>query len=131
MSKIHPTAIIEAGARLGEGVEVGAYAYVGPRVELGAGTRLHHHASVEGNTVLGAGCEVLAGVDAGAAGLADAVEGRFDGGVGALILGFVEERVAQEALDFGDEPLGFGEREVSHPLQCSDLITCHRWRRSA
>ena len=59
MSKIHPTAIIEAGARLGEGVEVGAYAYVGPRVELGAGTRLHHHASVEGNTVLGAGCEVF------------------------------------------------------------------------
>lgn len=56
---IHPTAIIEPGARLGEGVEIGAYAYVGGQVELGAGTKLHHHASVEGNTVLGAGCELF------------------------------------------------------------------------
>lgn len=59
MAAVHPTAIVETGARLGAGVEIGAYAYVGPRVELGAGTRLHHHASVEGNTVLGAGCEVF------------------------------------------------------------------------
>ena len=56
---IHPTAIVEPGARLGEGVELGAYAYVGGQVELGAGTKLHHHASVEGNTVLGAGCELF------------------------------------------------------------------------
>lgn len=55
---IHPTAIIEAGAKLGAGVELGAYAYVGPQVVLGAGVRLHHHASVEGNTVLGEQCEV-------------------------------------------------------------------------
>lgn len=58
-SRIHPTAIIEAGADLGADVEIGAYAYVGPEVVLGAGTQLHHHASVEGNTVLGAGCEVF------------------------------------------------------------------------
>lgn len=56
---IHPTAIVEPGARLGEGVELGAYSYVGGQVELGAGTKLHHHASVEGNTVLGAGCELF------------------------------------------------------------------------
>jgi UDP-N-acetylglucosamine acyltransferase len=56
---IHPTAIVEPGAQLGEGVELGAYAYVGPQVVLGAGTRLHHHASVEGDTVVGAGCEVF------------------------------------------------------------------------
>lgn len=58
-AKIHPTAIIESGAQLGVDVEVGAYAYVGPRVTLGDGTRLHHHASVEGNTVLGHGCEIF------------------------------------------------------------------------
>jgi UDP-N-acetylglucosamine acyltransferase len=56
---IHPTAIVEAGAQLGPGVTIGAYAYVGPQVVLGAGTRLHHHASVEGNTVLGDACEVF------------------------------------------------------------------------
>lgn len=58
-SHLHPTAIIESGAELGEGVEVGAYAFVGAGVVLGAGTKLHHHASVEGNTVVGAQCDVF------------------------------------------------------------------------
>ena len=58
-AKIHPTAIVEAGAQLADDVELGAYAYVGAAVTLGAGTRLHHHASVEGNTTLGAGCEIF------------------------------------------------------------------------
>jgi len=58
-AKIHPTAIVEPGAQLGAGVELGAYAYVGAGVTLGDGTRLHHHASVEGNTVLGRDCEVF------------------------------------------------------------------------
>lgn len=58
-STLHPTAIVESGAELGDGVEVGAYAYVGAGAVLGAGTKLHHHASVEGNTVIGARCEVF------------------------------------------------------------------------
>jgi UDP-N-acetylglucosamine acyltransferase len=58
-ARIHPTAIVEAGAELGADVELGAYAFVGAGVVLGAGTRLHHHASVEGNTVLGERCEVF------------------------------------------------------------------------
>jgi UDP-N-acetylglucosamine acyltransferase len=59
MTRIHPTAIVEPGAQLGVDVEVGAHAYVGAAVRLGDGTRLHHHASVEGNTALGARCEVF------------------------------------------------------------------------
>jgi UDP-N-acetylglucosamine acyltransferase len=58
-AKIHPTAVIESGAQLGSDVEIGAYAFVGPRVTLGDGTILHHHASVEGNTVLGTACEIF------------------------------------------------------------------------
>ncbi len=58
-SLIHPTAIIEPGASLGQDVEIGAYAFVGAEVILGDGTRLHHHASVEGNTILGKACEVF------------------------------------------------------------------------
>jgi UDP-N-acetylglucosamine acyltransferase len=58
-ANVHPTAIIESGAKLGANVEVGAYAFVGSGVTLGDGTRLHHHAAVEGNTVLGRECEVF------------------------------------------------------------------------
>lgn len=58
-SKIHPTAIIETGAQIGVDVEIGAYAYIGPGVTLGDGTFLHHHASVEGNTVIGKSCQIF------------------------------------------------------------------------
>ena len=40
-------------------VELGAYAFVGATVVLGDGTKLHHHATVEGHTTLGAKCEVF------------------------------------------------------------------------
>jgi UDP-N-acetylglucosamine acyltransferase len=58
-TSIHPTAIVEPGAVLGANVVVGAFAFVGPRVSLGDGTVLHHHATVEGFTALGGGCEVF------------------------------------------------------------------------
>lgn len=59
MTKIHPTAVVEDGAQFDADVEIGAFAYVSAGVVLGAGTRLHHHSSVEGNTVLGQRCEVF------------------------------------------------------------------------
>lgn len=57
--QIHPTAIIEPGATLGDDVTVGAYACVGPRAVIGAATILHHHASVEGRTSVGRECEIF------------------------------------------------------------------------
>lgn len=56
---IHTTAIIEPGAQLGENVEIGAYAYIGGDVTLGAGTIIHHHAVVEGFTTMGENNEVF------------------------------------------------------------------------
>lgn len=56
---IHPTAVVDSSAQLGADVEIGPLCYVGAGVTLGARTRLHHHASVEGNTVLGEACEVF------------------------------------------------------------------------
>ncbi len=56
---IHPTAFVEAGAELGADVVIGPLCYVGAGVRLGDRTRLHHHASVEGNTHLGEACEVF------------------------------------------------------------------------
>ena len=56
---IHPTAIIEDGAKLAKGVTVGAYAFIGADVTLGEGCTIHHHATVEGLTELGPNCEVF------------------------------------------------------------------------
>lgn len=53
--RIHPTAIIESGADLAPDVTVGAYAYIGKRVTLGAGCVVHHHACIDGDTVAGEG----------------------------------------------------------------------------
>ena len=56
---IHPTAIVEPGAQLGENVEIGAYAYVSGEAVIGAGTVIHHHACVEGYTIMGENNEIF------------------------------------------------------------------------
>ncbi|HTV49009.1 MAG TPA: acyl-ACP--UDP-N-acetylglucosamine O-acyltransferase [Phycisphaerae bacterium] len=53
MPQIHPQALVENGAQLADDVIVGPYAYIGPKVELGRGCVVHHHASIEGNTTAG------------------------------------------------------------------------------
>ena len=55
---IHPTAIVDAAARVAEGVEIGAYTVVGPDVEIGAGSRIGPHCVITGHTRLGAGNRV-------------------------------------------------------------------------
>lgn len=50
---IHPSAVIDPSARLGVGVQVGAYAVVGADVEIGDGTRIGAHCVVEGPTRIG------------------------------------------------------------------------------
>jgi UDP-N-acetylglucosamine acyltransferase len=58
MPVIHPTAVVEEGARIGEGVEIGAYSIVGPHVTLGPGTRIMPHVFLDGWLTLGAQCTV-------------------------------------------------------------------------
>lgn len=59
MTTIHPTAIVDPAAKLGDGVEIGPYAIVGPGVTLGAGTVVQAHAVVDGDTTLGENCQVF------------------------------------------------------------------------
>lgn len=51
---IHPTALIETGATLADGVSIGPFCTVGAHVILGAGTRLVSHVVVTGHTTIGA-----------------------------------------------------------------------------
>ena len=50
---IHPTAIIHPGARLGEGVSVGAYSLIGEHVEIGDNTWVGPHVVISGHTRIG------------------------------------------------------------------------------
>lgn len=53
-SNIHPTAIVEDGAKLGCGVRVGPFSVVGADVCLGDGVELQSHVVVAGRTTVGA-----------------------------------------------------------------------------
>jgi len=53
MSNIHPSAIIDDGAVIGENVSIGPFAYIGPKVIIGEGTTVASHAVIEGKTTIG------------------------------------------------------------------------------
>src|SRR5215471_13292747 len=50
---IHPTAIVDPGARIAETAEIGPYCIIGTEVEIGRGTRLMGHIYLEGPTTIG------------------------------------------------------------------------------
>ncbi|HTT99631.1 MAG TPA: acyl-ACP--UDP-N-acetylglucosamine O-acyltransferase [Rhizomicrobium sp.] len=63
--KIHPTAIVEDGAKLGSDVEIGPFCSIGPHVELGDGVRLISHTAIVGRTKIGARTVVYSGAQLG------------------------------------------------------------------
>ena len=50
---IHPTAIIEPGAKVFSNVEIGAYSVIGKDVSIGSGTRVGSHSLITGKTSIG------------------------------------------------------------------------------
>jgi UDP-N-acetylglucosamine acyltransferase len=53
MATIHPTAIVEPGAQLGNDVSIDAYAIVRRHVRIDEGTTIGPHSIVEGHTTIG------------------------------------------------------------------------------
>tara|TARA_B100000700_G_C14946178_1_gene809296 strand:+ start:466 stop:1266 length:801 start_codon:yes stop_codon:yes gene_type:complete len=58
MIEVHPTAIVERDAKLGENVIIGPYCSIGANVIIGDGCRLVSHAVVAGNTTIGANTHI-------------------------------------------------------------------------
>ena len=56
--KIHPTAIVDSNAVLGDGCEVGAYSIIGPKVVLGENCWIGNHVNLTGNTNIGSGTKI-------------------------------------------------------------------------
>jgi len=54
-TNIHPSAVVERGAQLGEGCTVGAFAYVGPEVTLGDRCSVGPHCVLHGKLTMGSG----------------------------------------------------------------------------
>jgi len=55
---IHPMAVVEPGAQLGNGVRIGPFCHVGADVVLGDGVELVSHVSISGATTIGDGCTI-------------------------------------------------------------------------
>lgn len=66
-TQIHPTAIVDPGAVLGQGVTVGPWSIIGPGVQVGDGTRVDSHVLIEQDTTVGAGCHLHKGAVLGTA----------------------------------------------------------------
>lgn len=50
---VHPSAIVDAAARIHDSAEIGPYCVIGPEVEIGPRTRLMAHVYAEGPTIIG------------------------------------------------------------------------------
>ncbi len=59
MAAIHPTAIVEPGARVGNDVSIGPYSCIGPEVELGDGVVVMAHVVIGGRTAIGARTKIF------------------------------------------------------------------------
>lgn len=62
---VHPSAVVDASARLGERVSIGPFVHVGPDVEIGHHTVVLSHVSVGAGARVGAHCRIHPGARIG------------------------------------------------------------------
>ncbi len=60
-TEIHPTAIVDQAAKIGEDVKIGPFCIVGPEAVIGDGTELMPHAQIIGMTTVGKNNKISAG----------------------------------------------------------------------
>jgi UDP-N-acetylglucosamine acyltransferase len=60
-TEVHPSAVVDPDAELGEGVVVGPWSIIGPRVRVGDGTVVASHVLLERDTTVGADCRLHQG----------------------------------------------------------------------
>ena len=81
--KIHPTAIIKDGCKIGNNVEIGPYSVIGPEVELGNNNILKSHVVVDGLTKIGDGNIIFPFASIGS----DPQDLKYDGEKSQVIIG--------------------------------------------
>lgn len=56
---IHPTAVVDPKAEIGQGCEIGPFSVIGPNVRIGNHCRIHSHVVIDGHTTLGEHNEIF------------------------------------------------------------------------
>lgn len=59
MAQIHPSAIVEPGAKLADTAVIGPFCHIGEEVEMASGVVVHGHAVVAGRTSIGADTRIF------------------------------------------------------------------------
>ena len=86
---IDPRAIVAKGAELDEGVRVGPFAVIGPKVRIGADTAIHSHAVIDGKTTMGRNNRVFNGAVLGTI----PQDLKYDGEDTELVIGEADESI--------------------------------------
>jgi UDP-N-acetylglucosamine acyltransferase len=125
---LHPTAIIDDSAELGEGVTVGPYSVIGPRVVIGAGTQVGPHVFVDRDTTVGAHCALYKGAVLGS----DPQDLKYRGEATRLVVGdrtvireFATLNRGTSALGqttIGDDCLLMAYSHVAHDCQLGNHV---------
>jgi UDP-N-acetylglucosamine acyltransferase len=128
--RVHPTSVVEDGAVLGAGVEIGPFCHVGPRVSLGDGVRLVSHVSITGITTIGARCAVYPGAALGGEGQIrgnDFTEGRLEIGEGCILREMVSMNVGSRrghgVTRVGARGYFMANSHVGHDCMVGDDVT--------
>ena len=102
---VHPTAVVEDGAEIGEGASVGALAYVGPGAKIGAGSILMPQTYMAADAVVGEHCLLYPGVRIGEEVIVgDRVIMHYNAAIGADGFSFVTPKMAShEAAKTGGD----------------------------
>jgi UDP-N-acetylglucosamine acyltransferase len=82
-TRIHPSAIVDPGAELGQGVAIGPWTIVGPGVRIGDGTEIRSHVLIERDTTVGVDCVIHQGAVLGT----DAQDLKYRGEPTTLVVG--------------------------------------------
>ncbi|MFT5470979.1 MAG: UDP-N-acetylglucosamine acyltransferase, partial [Verrucomicrobiales bacterium] len=59
-TRIHPTAVVDSSAEIGEGVEIGPYCVIHAGVKIGSSCWLQNNVTIDGTTTIGTGNQFFA-----------------------------------------------------------------------
>ena len=127
---VHPTSVVEDGAVIGAGVEIGPFCHIGPRAVLEEGVRLRSHVSVTGITRIGARCDLYPGAAVGGDGQIrgnDFADGRLEIGADCVLREMVSMHVGSRKggglTQVGAKGYFMANSHVGHDCRVGEGVT--------